>query len=1201
LNGACAKLNRIAARKNDEDERAIAGRSLEDLPEGEWPSCVEERATFMAPFDLVHVKRHALSDRDPRHYGHFLPTPQRYPAYAAALVPFLWLMREQIAYKRDLLEIDVDPEREPDLGYHTNWVHEAQNQRSLLDAFASHIQIEQSLCFFYAKHVPFVEGTGRILIGVGRVNGLGGLIEYKREGEGPAGMVWERPMQHSIRPQGKDGFLVPYSEVLHQASEDPSLNIEHYVAKAPSEHWDEFSYASELVTHDGAIAALLSLESALGRMEDELGIATGWQQQWLRDELVRLWKVRGPFPGLGAVLFAFGLSRGIFVAHALQQKAGENADAWPLVDRAFADPAGLLPDELRRDFAELAPTWKRLPAGRRSYLRLLSRFELTAEKAEALYEEGSRRRRGWGGTDAEILQNPYRIVELSRHDPEGVKLLAVDRGVFPEDIVRLLHPLEAPSGLDSAADLRRVRAFTISALEEAALAGHTLLSKDRVVEEIRSFPVRPECPVTGDMLAAWVSEMAPEVVDAVTNRETALQLGRYKIIGELVRKQVLGRIGGQRHAVACDWAYLIQERFGPSSDSEEPRAREEKTAALKELAECRFSVLAGPAGTGKTTILGILCSQPEIRDEGILLLAPTGKARVRMQELAGANATRAYTIAQFLNQHGRYDARAGRYVMGDRPKATGFGTVIVDEASMLTEDMIGALLDAVQGVKRFVFVGDPSQLPPIGAGRPFVDIISHVRPDEYQNSFPRVAPGYAELTIERRQVAADRPDLRLARWFSMTPPSAGEDDIFFAGANEHARLRFVEWQNPEEFHDALTTILVEELGLASRDDLRGFNLSLGATAKDEYEYFNRTRDDGTGAVRKVEAWQILSPLRGMPIGVGDINRNIHERFRSGFLTLASQRFRPIPKPMGAERIVYGDKVINLRNHRRDGKKVYPQERALGYLANGEIGIAVGLWSSGKNPRILKVEFSSQRGFTYDFYGSDFREEADPSLELAYALTIHKAQGSQFDLVILVVPEAHPILSRELLYTALTRHQARIVVMHQGPRANLKAMAAPDLSETARRMTNLMRECRMLEIPRAKGSVFLQEGLIHRTSKGLAVRSKSELVIAEALTHAGVPFEYEKPLSLGGTTRFPDFTIEDEISGRTFYWEHLGLLHRGDYRLAWEAKRKWYQANGVLPLEAGVGPMGALIETRDEPNGSLDSMKISRIIEGVLRG
>jgi hypothetical protein len=702
------------------------------------------------------------------------------------------------------------------------------------------------------------------------------------------------------------------------------------------------------------------------------------------------------------------------------------------------------------------------------------------------------------------------------------------------------------------------------------------------------------------MLTARAKDMHPGVVPVAMDGDTALQLVRYEQIGEDARRQILGRIGGKRFVVNRDWAALLKERFGPATDDEEKRARAEKSAALAELAEARFSVLTGPAGAGKTSVLGILCAQPEVREDGLLLLAPTGKARVRMQELVGAGA-KAMTIAQFLNKHGRYDGRTGRYLISDRPKATGYGTVIVDESSMLTEDMLGALLDALQGVKRFIFVGDPSQLPPIGAGRPFVDIVARLRPTDYETRFPRVGPGYAELTIERRQVGADRPDLRLARWFSLTPPSAGEDDVFSAGADEHPTIRFVEWQKPEDFQLKLVDVLVQELQLDGPSDVRGFNRALGATKVGEYDYFNPTRNGNAGAVQAVDSWQILCPLRGMPFGVGDINRQIHERFRAAFLALASRQWRSIPKPLGAERVVYGDKVINLSNHRRDGHRVYPQEGALGYLANGEIGVTVGQWKTKNmkgNPKILKVEFASQPGFTYDFYGSDFKEEGDPALELAYALTVHKAQGSQFRLVVLVLPEGHPIMSRELVYTALTRHQDRVIVMHQGQRSRLKEFAAPHRSETARRMTNLLQTCRMVEFPQTKGSVFLQEGLIHRTSKGLAVRSKSEVIIAEALTHAGVSFEYEKALVLGGATRYPDFTIEDEISGKTFYWEHLGLLHRDDYRRSWERKLAWYRQNGVTPIEAGGGPNGTLIMTRDQDDGGIEMQQINSYIGGL---
>ncbi len=1198
LNGACAKLKRISEHKNEEQEKPNAGRSLEELPNEQWPCCVEERATFMAPFEMEQVKRHALAERNPKIYGHFQPTPQRYPAYSAGIVPFRWMMIENMRIYGELYDLDVDEEREPDLGYKQDWVHEIGNQTALLNGFAAHLREEDSLCFFYAKHVPFVEGTGRILIGVGKIRKIGSLTEYKKKAEGMSGMLWERPVQHSIRPKAHDGFLLPYYEVIRRSQDDPSLEVDKYAAKAPDEHWDEFSYGSELVTHDGAIAALLSVDKTLNRMESELGITSTWQKQWVHDYLVRLWKVRGAFPGLGAVLTAFGLSRGVFVAHALQQRAGENEDPWPLIDTAFNAPGSVLPKSLHKDLKELSPTWYKLTRERKAFLRLLSRFELNRDQAVALYEHESRQARDWSATDREILQNPYVIYEISRYHPEGIELLTVDRGVFPEDVVRVKHKMELPSRLDSAIDLRRVRAFTIAALEDAALNGHTILPRSNLVEAILSRPASPACSVTGDIISTRAVDMVPHVMSIEMEGDLALQLDRYKTIGDIVRKQIKGRSAGQRHTANHDWLALLAEKFGPATEAEEKKARAEKAAALKELAEARLSVLAGPAGTGKTSLLGILCAQAEIRKDGLLLLAPTGKARVRMQELAGGAGARAFTLAQFLNQYGRYDTEAARYILSDRPKATGFGTVVVDESSMLTEDMIGALFEALQGVKRYILVGDPAQLPPIGAGRPFVDIVAELRPADYESRFPRVATSYAELTIERRQVGCDRPDLRLARWFSANPPSAGEDDVFTCGEKDHPALRFVEWQKPDDFHDKLIEVLVEELGLSGIGDLRGFNKKLGATISGDYDYFNATYNGKRGAVAAVEDWQILSPLRGMPFGVGNINRQIHERFRSGFLKLATSTWRSIPTPMGAERIVYGDKVINLNNHRRDGKKVYPQEGALGYLANGEIGIAVGLWLTRKNPKILKVEFSSQQGFRYDFYKGDFREEGDPALELAYALTVHKSQGSQFKLVILVLPEGHPILSRELIYTALTRHQDRVVVMHQGPRTVLKDFAAPHRSGTARRMTNLMKACHMLEFPQLKGSIFLQAGLVHRTSKGLAVRSKSELIIAEALINAGKEFAYEKPLTLGGTTRYPDFTVEDEISGRTTYWEHLGLLEREDYRRSWERKLAWYRRNGIMPREEGSGPNGVLVTTRESSMKGFDASTVQAVIRNL---
>jgi len=80
----------------------------------------------MAPFEMEQVKRHALAERNLKHYSHFKPTPQRYPAYSAGVVPFFWMMVKNLGELGDRLDLGVDASREPDLGYDTQWVHEAR-------------------------------------------------------------------------------------------------------------------------------------------------------------------------------------------------------------------------------------------------------------------------------------------------------------------------------------------------------------------------------------------------------------------------------------------------------------------------------------------------------------------------------------------------------------------------------------------------------------------------------------------------------------------------------------------------------------------------------------------------------------------------------------------------------------------------------------------------------------------------------------------------------------------------------------------------------------------------------------------------------------------------------------------------------------------------------------------------------------------
>ncbi|MCB1274717.1 MAG: ATP-binding domain-containing protein, partial [Leucobacter sp.] len=566
----------------------------------------------------------------------------------------------------------------------------------------------------------------------------------------------------------------------------------------------------------------------------------------------------------------------------------------------------------------------------------------------------------------------------------------------------------------------------------------------------------------------------------------------------------------------------------------------------------------------------------------------------------------AQTIAQFLVKRGQYLWGTGAYVLSTRPPETAYRTVIIDEASMLTEEQLAATLSAFSGVERLILVGDPRQLPPIGAGRPFVDIVNRLKPPDIETSFPRVGPCYAELTIRRRVKGKERDDVLLAEWFSGQPLDPGADQIWgkvvhtqsdnASPVEESDTLRLIQWTTEQDLHDKLIDAIMQELGLAGRDDLQGFERAIGGSEFNGQIYFHPARNGNPGAAEQVERWQILSPVNGRAHGVKDLNRVIQRQFRR---PIPKNRYWSTPDPIGDEEIVYGDKVINTSNHRRPD--VYPPADALGYIANGEIGIVVGQYKGSKatykgKPRKLEVEFSSQPGFKYGFWGSDFSGESTATLELAYAVTIHKAQGSEFGTTFLVLPHPLPMMSRELLYTALTRQQRRVVILHQGDLTELKRFDSVIHSETARRQTNLFAPPRIIEID----GTFLEASLIHRTSTGIAVRSKSEVIIADRLDAHGIPYAYEQPLpGFDDTVWYPDFTIDDAETGNKVFWEHLGLLHDPEYRSRWERKRAAYRAMGIISRDEAEGSVGTLVVTRDDERGGINAQEIDALIVEVF--
>lgn len=858
-----------------------------------------------------------------------------------------------------------------------------------------------------------------------------------------------------------------------------------------------------------------------------------------------------------------------------------------------------------------------MPDERRALLKLLARFELTADQARRWYLAEEREEAGIDVKDGAILVNPYLCYELDREQPDPIALKVVDRGLYPEARVSAAAPIPEPSRCAEAIDPRRGRALFVAALEQATGEGHTLLPQNRLVRDAGAMDVSPKFSVGGDWVAAFKDSFEPELEAAkMADGAPAWQLDRYAGFRSLISVRVKRRLSGARHTGEHDWRALIDATLHgvlPMSDTEKDAlARTEKAHALRELFQSRLSVFVGPAGTGKTSLLDALISMPEVKRGGVLLLAPTGKARVQIQRRAAGAA--AYTLAQFLLEKDRYDTRTGAYKVTNQPgRENAYETVIVDEASMLTEDQLASTIDALEPskVQRLILVGDPRQLPPIGAGRPFVDIIRFLREHDGSSEIS----GLAELKIVCRQGhdeagAPPRDDVLLSRWFAGESPDPGADEVWQrVSENAAHRLHVIEWNSDSDLQSKLRreveACVRATVGDESISVEHAFELSLGGGLYNGQVYFNASslEADGTVADRRAgshaEDWQILSAIRGGEIGVDGLNRWIQKLFRTRARSWAEPedpRRRKTAKPMGSNGILYGDKVINLSNGRR--YEVYP-ELANAYLANGEIGMVVGQYK-GKNARYaglpwkLEVEFSTQLGFKFSFGGRDFGEDGNDRLELAYALTIHKSQGSEFGTTFVVIPNPCRPLSRELLYTALTRQRDRVVLFHQGDSRQLMRYSDDRYSDTARRLTNLFSDPEMVSV----GDTFLEKGLIHRTVRGELVRSKSEVIVANVLHELGMQYAYEQAfVGADGSKRYPDFTIDDAEIGRRTLIEHLGMLIEPDYRRRWEHKLTWYRTQGVLPIEEGGGKMATLVTT--DELGGIDAAAIKRKLSSAL--
>lgn len=1151
LNASCIVLKHIREGRDDEKERRVAGKALSELF-GDMPLCSRDTGAY-SPHGYK-VEHH-----DPLEFRRLKPITEEIPPYSCCPSPYRW-MRED--FFQDVCQSEGLAIRGPDEAKDAGWVMEPDRQSELLKNFWQKLEPKRSLIFYYCNQGnPVDENTTRLIVGVGRIAEIGEQLYFGATTRYPdAYPLWTRSITQDYPAQG---VRIPYHEYIKAG-----LPMQDILCRVPRNAMLPFSYVGEHVSDDVAVAILERIIQAIEQVRADSLVAGDWDERlaWLNDVLAETWSGRGPFPGIGSVLQYLGCETGTAYQRAVlapMAKNGENP--WDYVQSILEGRSEPEPGPHRNGLLRARQRWSVI-SSRWTLLAKLARFELSPDQVERIADPDRRVKCGITANEREITANPYILAEndLGTSKSERIALETIDHGMRPEGDAALF-PDEDHVTQD---DRRRVRAVAQAALQEAADAGDTVMVFSDLLELItKRFPDKRACNPDREVMMADVDFHKEIMWTAFDADPPLVSLDKLRGLEHHVASVIRRRATktNDHSGNPADWRGALEALFGaPTSDREEA-ALTEKEQALKTLYSRRLSVLTGGAGTGKTSVLKVFINELE-RIEGkqpILLLAPTGKARVRLSTKTQRNAM---TIHQLLLKQEWLMPDVFALKSESNKELYKAVTVVIDESSMIPVDLLGTLLKALDmgPLSRLIFVGDPNQLPPIGPGRPFVDMVDWLNREHPECIAPlRV---WMRTDEEEGKPAEQSVALALADGYRADVENPGDDEVLAAVAKGESSgdLDVVFWSDHHDLTEKLKAKMKDLLGFGDKD-YTGLNRSLGI-------------DTGEWNVVQSEAWQILSPTRGHHFGTDDINRLIQSEYRGGMMHKAKTS-PGLPKPFGDYGIVYTDKVIQIMNRSMSS---WPKGQGLDYVANGEIGLVK---RTTKGNDYLDVGFSTQPDVTYRY----FRSKVNENLELAYALTVHKAQGSDFDVVFLVIPQSASTLSRELIYTGLTRFRKRLVLLIEKDIAPLLNLRSLKLSDTRLRSTQMFT---LILRPDTVSRPYT-EALIHRTRKGVLVRSKSEVVVADILQSLGISYEYEQPLYSRTDSkdfRLPDFTVSFE--GDIYYWEHLGMLSIPTYREAWERKLAWYEANGFA---------GKLITSEDGLNGSIDASEIENTARTRILG
>ncbi len=528
---------------------------------------------------------------------------------------------------------------------------------------------------------------------------------------------------------------------------------------------------------------------------------------------------------------------------------------------------------------------------------------------------------------AVLRENPYRLAQ----DIAGISFRGADKIA-----ARLGVAKDSPD---------RMRAGLLHVLGEAAGDGHVYLPG----EELQNF--------AAELLEVPAESLAQPLVDLVARKELVREGEVLYLPSLYAAERGCAAMLHRLIATPCDPVPIqVDNALRWVEKSQGITLSEEQRDAIRIGVTAKVMVITGGPGTGKTTVIKSLLAILERKGLSFLLAAPTGRAAKRMEAASGYDAR---TIHRLLE----YSPKKGGFSRDDNnPLETDL--VVIDETSMVDQQLMHSLLLAIPPFCRLILVGDVDQLPSVGAGNVLFDILSS-----------QVVPVVRLKTVFRQ--AAQSGIISNAHLINQgTYPLFNDVDFFLIKRSDAAA--------------ALETVI--ELVTHRIPAKFGFD-----------------------PVRDV---QVLAPLRRGDAGVTRLNEELQAALNPNGVPVPRRAFRN------------GDKVMQLRNN-------YELD-----VYNGDVGIITLVDEAARE---IEVAFDD-RAVLYRF------EDLD-NLALAYAATVHKAQGSEYPAVVLLfLPQHYMMLQRNVFYTAITRGKKLVVVVGD-PKAVGMAVRNSNIARRNSRLTD----------------------------------------------------------------------------------------------------------------------------------------------------